>query len=42
MKRPNIRIIGMKPDVVMHAFIHSTQEADAGGFLSSRPAWSTK
>jgi hypothetical protein len=28
--------------VVAHAFNPSTQEAEAGGFLSSRPAWSTK
>jgi hypothetical protein len=28
--------------VVAHAFNPSTQEAGAGGFLSSRPAWSTK
>ena len=28
--------------VVAHAFNSSTQEAEAGGFLSSRPAWSTK
>jgi hypothetical protein len=28
--------------VVAHAFIPSTWEAEAGGFLSSRPAWSTK
>jgi hypothetical protein len=26
----------------MHAFNPSTWEAEAGGFLSSRPAWSTK
>jgi hypothetical protein len=26
----------------MHAFNPSTQEAEAGRFLSSRPAWSTK
>jgi hypothetical protein len=25
-----------------HAFIPSTWEAEAGGFLSSRPAWSTE
>jgi hypothetical protein len=25
-----------------HAFNSSTREAEAGGFLSSRPAWSTK
>jgi invasion protein IalB len=28
--------------VVAHAFNHSTWEAEAGGFLSSRPAWSTE
>jgi hypothetical protein len=28
--------------VVAHAFNLSTREAEAGGFLSSRPAWSTK
>jgi hypothetical protein len=28
--------------VVAHAFNPSTQEAEAGGFLSSRPAWSTE
>jgi hypothetical protein len=28
--------------VVVHAFNHSTWEAEAGGFLSLRPAWSTK
>jgi hypothetical protein len=26
---------------VAHAFNHSTQEAEADGSLSSRPAWST-
>jgi hypothetical protein len=31
-----------KPDVVAHAFNPSTREAEAGGFLSLRPAWSTK
>jgi hypothetical protein len=30
------------PGVVVHTFNPSTQEAEAGGFLSSRPAWSTK
>jgi hypothetical protein len=30
------------PGVVVHAFNPSTREAEAGGFLSSRPAWSTK
>jgi hypothetical protein len=28
--------------VVAHAFNPSTLEAEAGGFLSWRPAWSTK
>jgi hypothetical protein len=28
--------------VVVHAFNPSTREAEAGGFLSSRPAWSTE
>jgi len=32
----------VKPGVVVHAFNPSTGEAEAGGFLSSRPAWSTK
>jgi hypothetical protein len=31
-----------EPGVVTHAFDPSTWEAEAGGFLSSRPAWSTK
>ena len=31
-----------KLGVVVHAFDPSTWEAEAGGFLSSRPAWSTK
>jgi hypothetical protein len=30
------------PGVVVHAFNPSTWEAEAGGFLSLRPAWSTK
>jgi hypothetical protein len=31
-----------KPGVVAHAFNPSTWEAEAVGFLSSRPAWSTE
>jgi hypothetical protein len=33
---------GQEPGVVAGAFNPSTWEAEAGGFLSSRPAWSTK
>ena len=28
--------------VVAYRFNHSTWEAEAGGFMSSRPAWSTE
>jgi hypothetical protein len=38
-KRKKRRI---SPNVVTHAFNPSTREVEAGGFLSSRPAWSTK
>jgi hypothetical protein len=31
-----------EPGVVAHAFNHNTREAEAGGFLSWRPAWSTE
>jgi hypothetical protein len=31
-----------KPGVVAHTFNPSTREAEAGEFLSSRPAWSAK
>jgi major histocompatibility complex class I len=36
--------IDAEPGVVAHVFNPSTPEAEAeaGGFLSSRPAWSTK
>jgi major histocompatibility complex class I len=36
-----IRILFM-PGVVVHVFNPSTWEAEAGGFLSLRPAWSTE
>jgi hypothetical protein len=39
--RPAIRPY-LKPGMVVHTFNPSTWEAEAGGFLSSRPAWSTK
>jgi hypothetical protein len=32
----------LEQGVVVHAFNLSTREAEAGGFLSSRPAWSTE
>jgi hypothetical protein len=31
-----------KPGMVVHAFNPSTWEAEAGRFLSLRPAWSTE
>jgi hypothetical protein len=34
--------IRKQPGMLVHAFNPSTREAEAGGFLSSRPAWSTK
>jgi hypothetical protein len=37
-----ILALGGEPGVVAHAFNPSTWEAEAGGFLSSRPAWSTE
>ena len=40
-KRTEIEI-KFEPGVVAHAFNPRIWEAEAGGFLSSRPAWSTK
>jgi hypothetical protein len=37
-----LEIVKMEPGMVVHGFNPSTQEAEAGRFLSSRPAWSTK
>jgi hypothetical protein len=37
LKKKNVSRAG-----VAHAFNPSTSEAEAGGFLSSRPAWSTE
>jgi hypothetical protein len=46
MSRPNMHThkikIKVKLGVVAHAFNSSTWEAEAGEFLSSRPAWSTE
>jgi hypothetical protein len=40
---PNLSCLQeMQPGVVAHTFNPSTWEAEAGGFLSSRPAWSTE
>jgi hypothetical protein len=41
-KQPTLKFNKYSQVVVAHAFNPSTQEAEAGGFLSSRPAWSTK
>ena len=38
---PGTRVI-VSWAVVVHGFNLSTGEAEAGGFLSSRPAWSTQ
>jgi hypothetical protein len=36
------KTVQVQPGMVVHAFNPSTREAEAGRFLSSRPAWSTK
>jgi hypothetical protein len=41
IKRYRLKV-GLHWTVVAYAFNPSTWEAEAGGFLSSRPAWSTK
>jgi hypothetical protein len=37
LKKPKMTL-----GVVVHTFDPSTQEAESGGFPSSRPAWSTE
>jgi hypothetical protein len=37
---PKLKNVWSEPGVVAHAFNPSTWEAEAGGFLSLRPAWS--
>ena len=36
-----LKVLILEPGVVAHAFNPSTWEAEAGGFQSLRPAWST-
>jgi hypothetical protein len=38
----HIKMVKFNQAVMVHAFNPSTWEAEAGGFLSSRPAWSTE
>ena len=44
MNNPILKPVGRRVVVVVvaHAFNHSTWEAEAGRFLSSRPPWSTE
>jgi hypothetical protein len=42
LKKKRKKEIHLQPGVVAHAFNLSTWEAEAGGFLSLRPAWSTE
>jgi hypothetical protein len=37
-----IKNLQIEPGLVVHTFNPSTWEAEAGGFLSLRPAWSTE
>jgi hypothetical protein len=39
---PALKITSLRPGVVVHAFNPSTREAEVGGYLSSRLAWSTE
>jgi hypothetical protein len=41
-KKKGIKNVDFWPGVVAHASNSSIREAEAGGFLSSRTAWSTK
>jgi hypothetical protein len=41
-KENRIKMCGGRLGVVVHTFNPSTQEAEAGRFLNSRPAWSTE
>jgi hypothetical protein len=41
-KRTKLKKQYCQAGVVAHTFNPSTWEAEAGGFLSSRPAWSTE
>jgi hypothetical protein len=42
IKQINVLKDALRWAVVEHAFNPSTWEAEAGGFLSSKPAWSPK
>jgi hypothetical protein len=42
MLQLNYKNSGLEPGVVAHTFNPSSREAEAGRFLSLRPAWSTE